>query len=236
MPDETRLLDQIAEGVWIATAPVHIVGMRLTTTMTVLALGDGSLLLSSPISATPELVAAVEKLGRVAHLYAPNTFHHMWIGEWAAAFPSARVHAPPGLARKRRDLRIDRVHGTAPEPAFDGVLDEIAIQGFRLEESVLVHRPSGTLVVADLAHNVGRPEDPWAVFYTKTMGFYDRVGLSRVLRWTAFSDRSAARRTIDELMSRSFERMVVGHGAPVTSGARESLASAYAWLTDRSSG
>ena len=231
MPDETRFLTNVADGVWIASAPVGIVGMRLTTTMTVLALGDGSLLLVSPIAATPGLVAAVEELGRVAHLYAPNTFHHMWIGEWAAAFPSARVHAPAGLARKRRDLRIDRVHGSGPEPAFAGVVDEVPIEGFRLEESVLVHRPSGTLVVADLAHNVGRPEGAWAAFYTKSMGFYDRVGLSRVLRWTAFSDRSAARRSVDELLSRPFARMIVGHGAPVARGAREGLASAYAWLS-----
>jgi len=27
-----------------------------------------------------------------------------------------------------------------------------------------------------------------------------------------------------------FERLVVGHGAPVTSGAKEALAAAYAWL------
>src|SRR5262245_11816376 len=99
--------------------------------MTVLRLPDGGLLLHSPVALTPARRAAVSELGPVAHLYSPNVYHHMWLGDWATAFPSARVHAPPGLAKKRRDLRIDRTHG-ATEPAFAGVLDELRIDGCRL--------------------------------------------------------------------------------------------------------
>jgi hypothetical protein len=130
--------------------------------------------------------AAVEALGPIAHLYVPNLYHHLWMGEWAAAFPSARLHGPAGLAKKRRDLRIDRVHRSAPEPAFAGVIDELQIDGFRLEESALVYRPSRTLVVADLVHNVGRPQHHWTRFYARTMGFYDRVAVSRMIRWAAY--------------------------------------------------
>src|SRR3954454_4699154 len=89
-----------ADGVWLCRAPVTFLGMRLTSTMVVLRLSDGTLLLYSPVLPTPELRGAVEALGRVAHLYAPDLFHHRWLGDWAAAFPSARVHAPRGLRRK----------------------------------------------------------------------------------------------------------------------------------------
>jgi hypothetical protein len=166
----------------------------------------------------------------VAHLYAPNLYHHFWIGEWAAAFPSARLHAPVGLAKKRRDLRIDRAHNSAPEPAFAGVVDELRIDGFRLEESVLVYRPARALVVADLVHNIGRPQHRWTKFYSRTMGFYDRVAVSRMIRWAAFSDRTAARRSLDEVLARPFDRLIVGHGAPLAAGGREALAAAYTWL------
>ena len=98
------------------------------------------------------------------------------------------MHGAVGLAKKRPDLRIDRVQDAGPEPAFAGVVDELYIRGFRLNESVLVYRPARSLVVADLVHNVGKPERGWTTFYTKTMGFYDRVALSRMLRWTAFSE------------------------------------------------
>lgn len=225
-----------AQGVWLESGPVDIVGMPLTSTMTVLRLGDGSLLLCSPIELTPERRAAVEALGPVAHLYAPNAFHHLHIGEWAAAFPSARLHAPAGLAKKRPDLRIDRVHGTAPEPSFAGVVEELTIAGFRLEETALFVRPASTLVVADLVHNIGSPPHPWTKVYAGAMGFYDRIALSRMLRWMAFSDRAAARRSIDALLELPFDRVVLGHGTPITTDAREALATAYQWLSATEAG
>jgi len=219
-----------AEEVWVDSEPVRFLGMRLTATMAVIRLNDRSLLIYSPVTMTPNRRAAVEALGPVAHLYAPNLFHHLMIGEWAAAFPSARLHAPAGLAKKRRDLRIDRVHGSAPEAALAGIVDEVRIEGFRLEESVIVHRPSRTLVVADLVHNVGRPDDRWTKLYARTMGFYDRAAVSRMIRWTAFSDRAAARRSLDRLLALPFDGLIVGHGQPLTTGAREAIAAAYNWL------
>ena len=230
MPVTDGPLTPFAEGIWVDTAPVRFLGMQLTTTMTVLRLGDGNLLLYSPVALTQARQSAIEALGPVAHLYAPNLFHHRWIGEWAAAFPSARLHAPVGLAKKRGDLRIDRIHNAAREPAFAGVLEELPIDGFRLEESVVVYRPACTLVVADLVHNVGRTQHRWTNFYSQTMGFYDRVALSRMIRWTAFTDRAAARRSLDELLALPFDRLIVGHGAPLAAGGREALAAAYSWL------
>ncbi|MFO0580326.1 MAG: DUF4336 domain-containing protein [Polyangia bacterium] len=223
-------LRPFAEGVWLATEPVRHLGLQLTTTMTVLRLSDGRLLLHSPVAMTPERRAAIERLGEVAHLYAPNLYHHLFVGEWAAAFPSAMLHAPAGLAQKRRDLRIDRIHGAAPVPALADVLDEVRIDGFRLEECVLFYRPAQTLVVADLVHHIGRPTHRWTALYARAMGFYDRVALSRMLRWAAFSDRAAARRSVERMLSLPFERLVVGHGSPLTRGAREALAAACAWL------
>ena len=167
----------------------------------------------------------------VAHLYAPNACHHLHIGEWAAAYPSARLHAPAGLAKKRPDLRIDRVHGTEPEPSFAGAIDELRIEGFRLEETVVLVRPASTLVVADLVHNIGTPPHPWTKVYAGAMGFYDRIALSRMLRWMAFSDRAAARQSIDAVLEMPFDRVVLGHGTPITTDAREALSAAYAWLS-----
>jgi hypothetical protein len=230
MDGTTDGLVSFAEGVWLGTAPVRFLGLRLTVTMAVLRLGDGTLLVYSPLILTPERRSAVEALGRVAHLYAPNLQHDSWIGEWAVAFPSARVHAPTRLAKKRRDLRVDRVHGDPPEPTFGGYVDEIRIEGCRLGETVLLYRPARTLVVADLVHNVGRPGHAWTATYARVMGFYDRVALSRALRWAAFSDRLAARRSMDDVLGRPFDRLVVGHGEPLAANGREALAGAYAWL------
>jgi len=223
-------LRQFADGVWIDTDPVRIVGMHLSTTMTVLRLGGGELMLHSPISMTPERRAAIEGLGTVAHLFAPNLFHHRWIGEWASAYPSARLHVPAGLPKKRPDLRAARVGVSEPEPAFSGVIDVEPVAGFRLDELALLYRPAHVLIVADLVHNVGRPSGAWTKFYTQSMGFYDQVALSRLIRWTAFSNRGAARESVDRLLAWDFERIIVGHGAPVLANAKDTLASALRWL------
>lgn len=220
-------LTQLAEGVLVASEPVRVLGMKLTSTMTVLQLPESRLLLHSPVPLTEALRNEVEALGAVAHLYAPNTFHHTWIGEWARAFPHAQLHAPSSLGPKCPDLRIDRAHDKEPCGDFDGVLDEVPIAGFLLEESVLVHRASKTLVVADLVHNIGRRDHWWAAFYSKAMGFYDRVAVSRAIRWTAFKDTAAAGESIGRLAACEFDRLLVGHGAPIEQGARAAVLGAY---------
>jgi hypothetical protein len=174
----------------------------------------------------------------------PNTFHHQWLGDWITAFPAACVSAPEELAAKRPDLRIDRfhdrpvpgaAHGCDPRPTrFEGI-DEIPIRGFRLRETVLVHRAGRTAVVTDLVHNIGRPEHAWTKAYTTVMGFYDRVALSRFLRWTSFDDRGAARQTVDALLDHAFDGLIVGHGAPIAGNAREVLAAATDWLPEAAS-
>jgi hypothetical protein len=218
-----------ATGVWRDTNPVSFLGLRLTVTMTVLDLGGGELLLHSPLPLTSERRTAVEMLGHVAHLYAPNTFHYLWVGEWIAAFPEARVHAPAALGGKRKELRIDRFHDET-SLVISNALVEIPIHGFRMAETVLVHRPSGTAIVTDLVHNVGRPTHFWTKLYATAFGFYDRVAQSRVIRWTAYDDRAAARRSVDALLAQPFERLIVGHGDPLTHGAHALLAMATAWL------
>lgn len=229
MHDAADPVIPFADGVWLATQPVVHLGLHLTATMAALRLADASLLVYSPVALTPARRAAIAALGPVAHLYAPNIYHHVWLDEWIAAYPAARVHAPASLLKKHPGLRIDRPHG-APAPAFADVVDELHIDGFRLDESVLVHRPSRTLLVADLVHNVGRPRHTWTRLYSRLNGFYDRVALSRMIRWTAFPDRRATRRSLDALLALPFDRLVVGHGDPLTRGAREAIAAAYAWL------
>jgi hypothetical protein len=223
------MLAAFADGVWYDIGPSRFLGMQLTATMTVLRVSDG-VLLHSPLPLTPERRVAVESLGPVTHLYAPNTFHHQWLGEWSQAFPAATVHAPAVLASKRPDLRIDRFHDEAPAQDFGGSVTEIPIRGFRLVETALVHRAGGTAIVTDLVHNIGRPTHGWTKFYSRVMGFYDRIALSRVLKWTSFSDKGAARASVDALLGHSFRSLIVGHGTPLVDGGRDALALATAWL------
>jgi hypothetical protein len=151
-------------------------------------------------------------------------------GKLVDDFSIPNSDAPRALRSKRPDLRIDREHDVEPLGTLSEAFDEVHVDGFALEETVLVHRPSGTLLVADLVHNVGRPAGLWTGTYTRAMGFYDRVAISRAIRFTAFRDRTFARASLDRIASSSFDRLVVGHGSPIPTDGRAALLSAYEWL------
>jgi len=197
--------------------------------MTVLRLGDGSLLLHSPITLDDSLRSQIDALGPVAHIVAPNLFHHLYAGDAAKAFPEAKVHGAAGLRKKRPDLRLDAVLGEQAEPAWRDDLEVLPIEGTLLEETLFWHRPSGTLLSADLIENFQSADDWWTHFYLKIGGIYGKIGLSRMLR-LAFRDRKKARRSIDQVLDWDFDRIVLAHGEPIGSNGVEALREAYTWL------
>ena len=58
--------------------------------MTVIRLKDGRILVHSPVPIEPDLRSAVENLGQVAALIAPNLFHHQFIAEWRVGVPRGK--------------------------------------------------------------------------------------------------------------------------------------------------
>jgi hypothetical protein len=206
-----------ADGVWFDSAPVSFLGLRVSANMTVLRLSDGGLLLYSPIPLTPERRAAVDALGPVKHVYSPNLWHHLRVGDWKAAYPAATLHAPKGLPKKRPDLKIDRLHDDAP---IDPAVQELPLKGF-MQERCMLHKPSRTLVVADVIANLGASDHWWTRAYMKTMGFYDRVGVSRIVK------ASFEATNVRTLLDHDWDALVVGHGTPLKTGGREALARVY---------
>ena len=58
-------LTQFADGVWLATDPVRILGMNLAATMTIVRLPGSRLLVHSPVAMTKERRDSVEALGTI---------------------------------------------------------------------------------------------------------------------------------------------------------------------------
>ena len=197
--------------------------------MTILKLGDGSLVVHSPIALDESQKREIEALGPVGHIVAPSLFHHLYAGDAARAFPEAKVHGPAGLRKKRPDLHLDALLDGQSEPAWRDDLEALAIQGTLLDETVFWHKPSGTLVSADLIENFETTDDWWTRLYLQIGGIHGKVGLSRMLR-LAFRDRKRARRDIDQLLSWDFDRIILAHGNPIDSNGVDALRETYAWL------
>ncbi len=222
-------LNKLDDGVWEASAPQAFMGWQFGARMAVVQLGDGSLWLHSPLALSDELAGEVAALGPVAHIVAPSLYHHLYAGEWKAAYPDATLHGAPGLAKKRTDLAFDAVLQGSPNPAWGDAIDSLPIAGTMLGETVFLHKPSRTLIGADLTLNIKHSDHWWTRTYLKASGVYGKVGLSKTLR-LAFRDKRAARASIDQVLERDFQRIVIAHGLPILTNAKASLRDSYLWL------
>ena len=92
----------VGDDIWTVDGPeIVFAGAPMPTRMTVVRLDDGRLWIHSPIALTDEVEDFVRETGgEVCALIAPNKFHHLWVAEWRAHFPEARVFAESDLKRK----------------------------------------------------------------------------------------------------------------------------------------
>jgi hypothetical protein len=223
------VLRAFAPDLWIADQALTFVGLHLGTRMTVVRLRDGGLFLHSPIRLTEELGSAIDALGPVRCVVAPNLYHHRFVADYRTAYPKAKLYGAPGLAKKRKDLAFDFELGGTHAGEWADDLDQVYVSGCALCETVFFHRASRTVIAADFSENfTGAPHWPTRL-YLRAGGIYQRPGLSRFLR-PLFRNRSAARTSIDRILEWPSERAIVAHGVPVEQDARAVLVDTYRWL------
>lgn len=225
-------LHAFGTDIWLADGPTlnAMMGFHYPTRMAVIRLPDGGLLIWSPVAHSEALRQAVETLGPVTHLVAPNNLHHMFLSEWIAAYPDAKVHGAPGLAEKRPDIAFDTTL-TLDTPICDGI-DHVVIGGNKITtEVVFFHPASATVLVTDLLQNL--PRD-WFSGWRRWVARMDLMTepqptVPRKFR-LGFRDRSLARAAIDRVLDWPCERVIIAHGTPIQSGGQAFLQNAFSWL------
>ncbi|HKJ23562.1 MAG TPA: DUF4336 domain-containing protein [Myxococcota bacterium] len=227
------MLEPFGPSLWIADGPtVPFLGFPYPTRMALAKLADGGVWVWSPVALTPALASAVEAIGPVRAIVSPNKIHHLFLAAWAEHWPDARVHAPPGLARRKPELRFDAELGDAPDPAWAGEVDQTVFRGsLFMEEVVFFHRASRTAIVCDLVQRhdpAGLPG--WKGWLMRLDGLVGERG-STPREWRAsFLRRAPARTARDTLLAWEPERLVIAHGACAREGAARILADALAWI------
>jgi len=222
-------MEKLANDLWAEAAPQSFFGLHLGTRMTVVRLRDGTLLVHSPIALTPRLKAEVDAIGPVRHIVAPNCYHHLYAGQWQDAYPGAVLHGAVGLEKRRKDLAIDSELRGETHSDWESDLETTFLDGTMLNETVFFHRPSRSLIVADVIENFETSAHWPTRAYLKLGGIHRKPGLSLPLR-LVFRDKKRARRSIDEVLAWDFDRIVLAHGDVIESGGRDVLRDAYTWL------
>lgn len=220
-------MEELASGVWMVPRAFSAFGLQVGARMIVLRLGDGSLLLYSPVEVSDDDVAAIGELGQVSTILAPNRFHHLFFGPVAARFPGATRWACPGLPNKRKDLDWNGEIGV-DALELPGVAWMVVEGGPLLGETVLFHEDSGTLVVADLLFNWRHHDHlPTRAYYTLN-GTYGGLGTGRIIQ-AAIWDRLAARGSLRKILDWPVQHVAMAHGDAVRDLPPEALRTAFDW-------
>ena len=231
------MLEPIDEGIWVADGDcVNFYGFAYPTRCIVVRLGSGDLWVWSPIALKDALAQQVNALGPVKHLVSPNKLHHLFLNEWASAYPDALLWGPDSTIQKRRDLSFHAALTDAPPTAWASEIDQAHIEGSpAMDEIVFFHHASRTAILADFSENFS--ED----FLKQHWSWWQRP-IARVwkivegrgyapLEWRlSFFDRKKVRKACAQILDWQPERVVMAHGIWQRSGGTDYLKQAFAWV------
>lgn len=225
------VLREIGGGLWVHTAPLRFLGLPGGRIMNVVQLPDGGLFVHSPAPLTEPLRAALDALGEVRFVAAPNPLHgHLWMEQYRDAYPGVELLAAPGLRRRRKDLTFAADLGERPDERWADVLDQTPFRGNPLMPEIeFLHRPSRTLVAGDVAMHFG-PRDVLGVrLFARAGGMYKRLRPTPFYRLLTVR-RAAARADMRRILSWDFDRVIPGHGAIRETGGHAALSREWAHL------
>lgn len=224
------MLRQIDESLWVLDKPFRIMGAELGGRMTVVRLAGGALLVVSPVRTTPEERTALDRIGPIRHIVAPNQMHYLYVAELGSLYPEARIYVAPGLPDKAKDLRYDEVLGDTTPPALAADVQTTVIGGMpSLNEVAILAKASRTLILTDLLFNITHSDHPWTRLFFKLNRGYGKLAATRILR-SVMKDKAMVRAGVDRLLQWDFDRLVVTHGEIVERDAKPQVREAFSFL------
>lgn len=197
---------------------------------------SGPLAVFSPVALTPEVLAKLKEMGNdLKYMVAPDLEHHIFLGDWSDAFPSAKILGPEGLGEKRakdssmKTLNIIEIPSAQKstfkfDTTFDSEFEYEFVDVHPNKELAFFHKPSKTLIEADLLFNLPATEQyskaggAESGIMTKLFGALqhtrgEAMGQRRFL-WNLASraDRPRFNSSIQRINSWGFTRIIPCHG------------------------
>ena len=223
------MLRTIAENhLWTWDEPYRVLGLDVGARMTVVRLPKGDLWVHSPLAPSAAMCQALDALGPVRHVVAPNTMHYLGLAAFADAYPDATLYGAPGLGKVKKGVRFAATLGDERNAAWTDVLDQMLFRGNSLTEIEFLHRPSRTLILTDTCHYLNGG-NRLTRLYAKLSKVRDAPGPTLLVRLVT-RDHAAARASVQRMLEWDFERVIVSHGAILESGGRAALREKFAWL------
>jgi hypothetical protein len=231
------MLETLGSDLWFADGgTVSFNGFDYPTRMVVVRLADGGLWLWSPVQMTSALEAEIRALGLVRHIVSPNKLHYLFLGEWQATFPDAKLWATRATIDKCDDLHFAAALADHPPPAWEGQIDQFYFtNSVFMDEVIFFHRASRTAIIADLSQTFSPAflHNHWPWWLRAIAGFSKMVegwGYPPIDYRISFIRRASARPKVRALIEERPDHVVVAHGEVVRTDGESFLVRAFSWL------
>ena len=265
-PDSSMSIRDVVPGVisTLSTPFLRFGLVKVGGRATIVKLKTGNLAVFSPVALTNEAKAKIEQLsqtgplGSVRYLVAPDFEHHIYLSPWAKEYPDANVIGPEGLPEKRdkdsdtKGLKFHHVFTKENKsnmtitPEFDDDFNYEYVHAHGNKELVFFHKPTRTLIEADLILNLPATEQFSRSGDDASSGFFQRLVNSIAstkgdMKWQArliyygpgSSDRKAFAESIRKIQAwGEFDRLIPCHGDVIERGGSRILAQATAFYRD----
>lgn len=221
-------------------------------------LTSGNLAVFSPVALTPAVQKRISQLGngKVAYIVAPDIEHHIFVSDWARAFPEAKIIGPEGLPAKRAKMHDDKVgkeafavefkaadkRQTSISPEFDTDFEYEFVDAHVNKELVFFYKPDRVLIQADLFFNLPANEQ-----YSRAKDEPKEGTLSRIFaniqspqgdaikmkrfNWYLVSkgDREGFNDSIRRIDAWDFDTVIPCHGDTIVGNGKEVFRKVFDW-------
>lgn len=216
---------------------------------------SGALSVFSPVALTPEVKTTVDSLGgNVKYIAAPDLEHHIFLTPWKEAYPNAEIIAPEGLREKREEnpetKGLDFSHIYTPQNKKDLKISEEFDAEFQTEyihshpsrDLVFLHKPSKTLIEADVLFNLPATEQYSRTGTAADTGFLTKMFIGvqstqapatwqqRFIWYIVSSkDREGFTESVKRIEKWDFDRLIPCHGDVIETGAKDVFQRVFGW-------
>ncbi|KAK1971964.1 hypothetical protein LY78DRAFT_566793 [Colletotrichum sublineola] len=172
-PADVMVIRDLTPNITTFSLPFSRFGtVKIGGRATLVRLTSGALAIFSPVALTDAVRAKIaEKGGDLAYIVAPDIEHHIFLSEYKAAFPAAKLVGPDGLPQKRAkqagDPKINPAdefavvfksgadkRATAVGPDFDADFECEYVDAHPNKEIAFFYKPDRILIQADLLFNL----------------------------------------------------------------------------------
>lgn len=247
--DET-IIETISPNILTINHPFKVLGMmKIGARAIVCRLPSGSLAVFSPTPLTPVARKALADFGGVVkYLIAINIGHHLFLPQWKAEYPEAKILAPEGLYEKRakqgdEKLQFDTIFTKGKimpvDQEFDAAFDMEFVGSLANKDIVAFSKSERALIEGDVWFNLPALDQYKRSEDSATDGMPTKIAMAinsprgdslmNKIKWYLFcmGDQEGLRKSLSRIASWDFDKIVMCHGQVITSGGNAQFRSLF---------